>query len=170
MKTFTDTKNRTWNLEINVGTCRRVRSLLQVDLPNITQGDPPLLQRLGTDVILLVDVIFCCCKPQADGQGITDQDFAEAFGGDTASLAADLFWEELSEFFRRDRRPDQAAAIEKQRTLVRSVTRAAQRKIEAIDVEKIIETEMGKQPTTGEPSGDSPDSSESIPIRSRSAS
>lgn len=165
MKQFTDTRGRAWNLEITVGTCRRVRNVLGVDLPNITLGEPPLLQRLSTDVILLVDVIYVLVKPQADALSVSDQEFAEAFGGDTASVAADMFWEELIDFFRRDRRPDQAAAIEKQRLLVRSVSRLAEQKILALDVEAMVNQQM-----PGELSGSSPDSSAATPSSAPSAS
>jgi len=41
-------------------------------------GDPPLLTRLGTDVILLCDVIFASVKPQADQHGVSDEQFRAA--------------------------------------------------------------------------------------------
>ena len=77
MKTFTDNTGRTWTLSVTVGTIKRVRALCGVDLANIItmeSGKTPnvgLLERLAADPVLLVDVLFAVCKPEADTKGIT---------------------------------------------------------------------------------------------------
>ena len=64
MKTFTDNTGRTWTLSVTVGTIKRVRALCGVDLANIItmeSGKTPnvgLLERLASDPVLLVDVLF----------------------------------------------------------------------------------------------------------------
>ena len=67
MKTFTDSSGRTWTIAVTVDAIKRVEGLIKgVNLANLTSGDPPLLTRLETDVVLLCDVIFALVKPQAD--------------------------------------------------------------------------------------------------------
>ncbi len=50
-------------------TLRRVKTLTGVQLLEAIDGD--LVTRLSTDPLLLGDVLFAICKPQADQQQIT---------------------------------------------------------------------------------------------------
>jgi len=100
MKTFTDTAGRTWTLALTIDAAKRVKGLLDVNLLELEAGDPPLLTRIGTDVILLCDVIFALVKPQADASGVTDEQFAAALGGETILAAQTALYEELVGFFR----------------------------------------------------------------------
>ena len=87
MKTFTDNTGRTWTLSVTVGTIKRVRALCGVDLANIISieaGKAPnvgLLDRLASDPVLLVDVLYAVCKPEADAQNVSDEDFGRAMAG-----------------------------------------------------------------------------------------
>ena len=84
MKSFTDNTGRTWTLSVTVGTIKRVRALCNVDLAgviSIESGAQPkvdLLERLGSDPVLLVDVLYAVCKPEADAKGVTDEEFGQA--------------------------------------------------------------------------------------------
>ena len=105
MKTFTDNKGRTWTLEVTVATVKRVRALCRVDLNSIVELDKnntpsaELLERLSSDPVLLVDVLYAVCKPQADKLGITDEDFGEAMAGDAIEHATTGLLEEVIDFF-----------------------------------------------------------------------
>ena len=105
MKTFTDNTGRTWTLSVTVGTIKRVRALCGVDLANIItmeSGKTPnvgLLERLASDPVLLVDVLFAVCKPEADAKGITDEEFGRAMAGDAIELAATALLDEIIDFF-----------------------------------------------------------------------
>ena len=105
MKTFTDNTGRTWTLSVTVGTIKRVRALCGVDLANIItmeNGKTPnvgLLERLASDPVLLVDVLFAVCKPEADTKGITDEEFGRAMAGDAIELAATALLDEIIDFF-----------------------------------------------------------------------
>ena len=48
MKTFTDTRERRWEIDVTVGTIRRVKNLTDVDLTDALKGT--LFQRLAGDV------------------------------------------------------------------------------------------------------------------------
>ena len=111
MKTFTDTAGRTWTIALTIDAAKRVKGLLDVNLLELEAGDPPLLTKLGTDVILLCDVIFALVKPQADQQGVTDEQFGAALGGEAILAAQTALYEELVHFFRGLGRNDLAKAV-----------------------------------------------------------
>jgi len=144
MRTFNDNAGRTWTLAVNVDAIKRVDGLIQgVNLANLTHGDPPLLTRLETDIVLLCDVIFALVKPQADQLGVSDEEFGKAMGGDAIIAAHDALWEELNGFFRQLRRTDTARAIEKQATLVKATVAAIEQQVETLDVEEVIAKALG---------------------------
>ena len=108
MVAFTDTAGRTWTLSLTYGSIERVKALVDIDLFKLDEGDPPLLTRLGTEITLLCDVIFALIKGQADGQDVTDEQWAEAMGGDAILAAQTAFYEELVSFFQSLGRRDMA--------------------------------------------------------------
>lgn len=103
MKSFKDSKDRTWLITINVGAIKKVRAILNIDLLNIaeTEGksDFSLLQKLYDDPVLLVDVIYVLCKDEADKQNISDEDFGQGMTGAALDSAVTAFLAELTEFF-----------------------------------------------------------------------
>ena len=158
MKTFNDNAGRTWTIAVNVDAIKRVEGLIKgVNLANLTHGDPPLLTRLETDIVLLCDAIFALVKPQADQLGVSDEEFGKAMGGDAIIAAHDAFWEELNGFFRQLRRTDTARAIEKQAALVKATVAAIEQRVETLDVENVIAKALGSSV------GNSPESPASIP-------
>jgi len=163
MKTFTDSFSQTWTVALNIGAVKRLKGLLGVDIMNLHEGDPPLISRLGTDVILVCDVIFALVKPQADQLGVTDEQFAAGLGGEAILAAHKAFYEELTSFFQNLGRPDMAKAMTTQGRLIEKAVALATAKIEALNAEKMVETmfaESNPPPTSGEASTNSPASSE----------
>ena len=63
MKAFTDRAGRSWTVTLTLGTAMTVKEQLGVDLLQPEAGDPPLLTRLGTDEMLLGEVL--CDAPAA---------------------------------------------------------------------------------------------------------
>ena len=133
MKTFTDNKGRTWTLEVTVATVKRVRGLCKVDLNSIVELDKnnkpsaELLERLSSDPVLLVDVLYAVCKPQADKLGITDEDFGEAMAGDAIEHATTSLLEEVIDFFPEAKR----LVMRKILSASRKFSDAARKKLEA---------------------------------------
>ena len=133
MKTFTDNKGRTWTLEVTVATVKRVRALCSVDLNSIVELDKnnkpsaELLERLSSDPVLLVDVLYAVCKPQADKLGITDEDFGEAMAGDAIEYATSALLEEIIDFFPEVKR----LVMRKILSASRKFSEAARKKLEA---------------------------------------
>jgi hypothetical protein len=82
MRSFRDSADTVWEVSLTVGAIKRVRGNLDVDLLALEQGHPPLITRIGTDVVLLCDIIYCLIKPQADKAGISDEQFGGRLGGE----------------------------------------------------------------------------------------
>lgn len=97
MKTFVDSMSRTWTVAVNVATIKRIKSLLDINLMEAVTGD--LIETLKSDPCLLVDVLYCVCKNEADAKGVTDESFGEAMAGDVIEFATDAFLSELIDFF-----------------------------------------------------------------------
>ena len=157
MKPFNDTANRTWTVTINVDAIKRVRSLLSIDLLKVLDDGCKLLAELHDDPILLVDVLYCLCKPQADLLKITDEDFGRAMFGDAILHAHTAFIEELADFFPSVR---QRAAIRKligkTNQVVDRLLDHTETKLDQVDPDAVARTLIGS-------SGNSPASSDSIP-------
>ncbi|MCP4594504.1 MAG: hypothetical protein GY842_27550 [bacterium] len=96
MKTFTDNASRSWTVTINVDAIKRVRDLLGVDLLQIVEGT--LIEKLIRDPVLLCDVVYVVCKPEADQKGVSDEDFGRAMAGDAIEHATKALLEELVGF------------------------------------------------------------------------
>jgi len=157
MKTFADNAGRTWTISLTIDAAKRVKSLLGVNLLELDAGEPPLLTRLGTDVILLCDVIYALVKPQADAAGVTDEQFGSALGGEAVLAAQTAFYEELVDFFRKLGRTDLAKAVDAQRRVIDLAVARIETRIDRLDLQAAVES------TLGGPSGSLPEPSASIP-------
>ena len=156
MKTFTDTAGRTWTLSLTLGTAMAVKAKLDVDLLQPEAGDPPLLTRLGTDEMLLGEVLCAMLEKQFESHKVSDDDVRAAFDGQTLLAAQKAFYEELIDFFRSRGRNDRAKAVAKQMAMIEAAVTAIETRIDGIDVDETI---------AGAMSGESPEASESIPAR-----
>ncbi len=139
MKTFKDATGREWALDLTLSAVKRVRSLLDVDLLALEVGDPPLLTRLGMDVVLLCDVIFVLVKPQADSREVTDEEFGAALGGQVILAAQTAFYDELVDFFRGLGRKDLVKAVKTQHKIIDMVIKRVETHLAGLDLEAAIE-------------------------------
>ena len=115
MRTFNDNAGRTWVLSVNVDSIRRVKALLGVNLLDAVGGD--LVERLAADPILLCDVIYVLCKPQADQEKVSDQDFGRSMAGDAIEHATTALLDDLVDFFPGQRRRLLAKGMDRMRSL-----------------------------------------------------
>lgn len=95
MPAFKDRNGRTWVYEVDIPSAKRVRSVAGVDL--LTADVEQLLTDLA-DPIKLIDTLYGLCKPEADLQGMTDEEFGRACAVDPDPLAEDLL-RALADFF-----------------------------------------------------------------------
>jgi len=159
MKAFSDARGRTWQLDVNIAAIKRVKGLLGIDLLALGEGEPPLMTCLGTDVVLLCDIIFALLKPQADGANVSDEDFGAALGGEAIFAAQEAFYEELTAFFRSLGRQEMATALTAQRKLIATAVMEVEKRIAAVPVEQIVQTAIQEASGSGGPSMNSPGSS-----------
>ena len=161
MRSFKDINGKDWEIAHTVTSAKRVRDLLGLDLLQPEAGEPPNITRLGTDEILLCDVIYVLCKNQADERGISDEDFGKGLGGAAILAAQTALYEELIDFFRLRGRQDRAAAVQKQQAFLSSLIETATRQVEALDLDTAL-----KQVRFGETSTRLPEPSVLIQDRS----
>lgn len=134
MKSFTDNTGRAWLVNVNVGTIKRVRALCGVDLANIISiesGQKPkieLLERLASDPVLLVDVLYAVCKPEADAKNISDEEFGAAMAGDSVDHATSALLDEIIDFFPEAKR----RAFQKILSATRRFESLARKKMESL--------------------------------------
>ena len=163
MKTFKDNAGRDWTVAINIDAIKRVKGLLEVDLLEAVEGK--LLERLVGDPVLLCDVVYCLCKPEADAKAVSDEDFGRSMAGDAIDRATTALLEELVDFFPSRRRRLLAKALEKLRTLESMALTAAQEKLESGELEERMRRALAEASPDepGSSSGASPEPSESSP-------
>ncbi len=154
MKTFRDNTGREWTVAVDISAARRVRDLLGLDL--VGKGAPEVFERLVADPIVLCDVLFAVCKPEADRLGVTDEDFGRAMAGDAVEHAARALLEELADFTPnvRDR--------ERARRIVAAIYALAERTRDALDAKTAEAIRAAETAAPGERSGVWPESRASI--------
>jgi hypothetical protein len=156
MKTFTDAAGRTWTIALTLGTAMKVKAKLDVDLLQPEAGDPPLLTRLGTDEMLLGEVLCAMLEGQFETHKVTPDDVRAGFDGQTLLAAQKAFYEELIGFFQSRGRNDRAKAVAKQMALIDAAVAAVETRNDALDIDATIRGAM---------SGASPEASESTHAR-----
>jgi len=175
MKTFIDNAGRTWTVSINVDTVKRVRDLAQVNLLEVIEGK--LLNRLIGDPVLLCDVIYIVCKPEADAKNIADVDFGRAMAGDSIDSATTALLEGLVGFFQQGRRQVLTKVITKLRKFEKPALHAVETRLESSALERQMQAALaelengggGEPILLGSLSGNAPESLASTPVASRSA-
>ena len=147
MTSFRDTAGRTWQISLTIDALKRVKSLLQIDLTEPLQGEPPLMTRLAIDVLLLCDVLFAIIKPQADAAGVSDEVFGASLGGEAILAAQEALTQEWLDFFQNLRRTHLVTAIQKQRDLVRAIVAAGEQRLAQIQPEQAVAELFGGSST-----------------------
>ena len=165
MQKFVDRAGRIWIVDIDNTTLRRVKTLTGVHLLEAIDGD--LITRLSTDPLLLGDVLYAICKPQADQQQITDETFGEGLAGNSIDDATGALLEALINYFPESRRRLLRKAAEKQKLIeTRGISAIEKRLDDPNLVDKLVEDLERKLavPTLSDSSSDLPASSESIQV------
>lgn len=157
MRTFKDTAGRDWEIAVNVGSIKRTRDLVKVNLYEVVEVKMALLQRLSTDYEMLANVLFALCKPEADKRGVTDEDFGSSLSGDCLWAGFNALLDDLTDFFPDPRqRMVLKKTIEKIRTVTGMLMTETENRLDAIDPSEVLK-ELSNS------SGSSPASAESAP-------
>jgi len=159
MKTFTDNAGRTWTLAINVDVLKRVRGLVDVNLLDIIDGK--LIERLYRDPVLLCDVVYAVCKPEADAKSVSDEDFGRAMAGDAIEQATKALLEELVLFSPSPRdRANLQRVLETTWRVMDKARDLVEARLATVDAEQIVAQALA---TSGTSSGSAPASPASTP-------
>lgn len=96
MARFTDNEGRDWIVRVDVGTVKRVRAALDIDLADLT-GETA--ERLSEDAVALVDTLYLVCRDQAVERKLSDEDFGRGLIGDPIDDAVAALLEAIADFF-----------------------------------------------------------------------
>ena len=118
MPTFKDANNREWTIKLDALTVLRVRTAT-CDVPQckhmqgcgctgVDLGDREgkVQLQLRRDVVLLVNTLYLLCLPEAQRQGISDEQFGASLVGDAIERATIAMDEAIADFF-----PEETRAI-----------------------------------------------------------
>jgi hypothetical protein len=97
MKTFTDATGKTWTVTINTNAIKRAKDTAGVYIVDVVNGD--LYERLLLDPVLVCDVAYGVCKPEADARKFTREDFNAVLVGDAIGVAREAILGDLVDFF-----------------------------------------------------------------------
>lgn len=142
MKQFTDSKGDTWTVEVNGATIKRAQNLLQVDLGNPLEGDPPLIVRFDMDIVFKVDLLYAACLPQIEKRKLTDEQFAERLSGEVLQAASEALWASLLLFFQNLRRTEVVEVMHKQQALVAQAIERVAEVVKSVSMDEIVEAEL----------------------------
>lgn len=141
-RSFTDNADRHWQVEISVAAIKRVRRLLDFDLLELNAGGEAL-ERLASDPVLVCDVLFAVCLPDADRLKITDEQFAEGLGGDSIEHATTALLEALADFFQKGKRQVLHKALAKIKQIEAKACEQAMTALDSIEVEQALAKNFG---------------------------
>ena len=159
MHEFTDSKGRTWKIELSIGAAKAVKKSLEIDMM-----EPKAFLTQVNDPMLMCDLLYLVCKEQVDERGMSDEQFGRGLGGDALWNAQNRFLEAYIDFFPNpEARENLRSLIAKMKTATMRLQKSIAGRMEKIDrkIEQEIDQAIAELETTlGEPSTNSPGSSE----------
>ena len=163
MHTFKDNEGRAWDVSVNVAVIKRVRDLTGADLLGVVDGT--LIEKLIRDPVLLCDVIYAACKPQADGRNINDVQFGEAMAGDAIDSATAALLSAIVDFCPSPRdRANLGRVVQKTNEVMDRARDLIEQRLESPELDEQIEKVLAQElASAGASSGNVPASSASIP-------
>ena len=162
MRQFTDTKERVWDVELNVRQMKRVRDVLGIDLVNVIQAGKDgavatdTLDRVANDPILLVDILWVLCEGQAKTAGVTDDDFGSSLAGGSISDATRAFLDELVDFFPGARRLFLKKAVDLARKFETENAQMLEKALASPEFEERLRTSLRPPAVSGESAASTP--------------
>lgn len=144
MPSFKDRAGRSWLVELDVSTVRRVRQKTEdgIDLLAVFDNDGELLNRLYSDPILLAEVLWAICQPQIDDKQITDEEFGRGLAGEAIADATTALLEALADFFPGPKRTALLKAKVKIGELEKLADHRVQMEVDRIDLAKLLDQQL----------------------------
>jgi hypothetical protein len=104
MKSFTDRPGRSWTVEINYTSLRRIKAATGIDLTRLVDPRSDVMSRLTDNPFVLFDCLVALLQPQLNEKGLTADQFGEALDEETAEHASVALIEATIDFFPERRR------------------------------------------------------------------
>ena len=166
MRSFKDNQGRQWSVEINVTAIKRVRGLTGEDLMQVIEGT--LIEKLIRDPVLLCDVVYALCKPEADTRSVSDEDFGRAMAGDAIEAATTAVLEELVGFCPSPRdRANLGRVLQATNRVLDKARDLTEKRIETLtsesELDKLVNRMVPEPLTSGSSSTSAPEPSASTP-------
>jgi hypothetical protein len=165
MRSFKDNQGRQWSVDINVTTIKRVRGLTGEDLMQVIEGT--LIEKLIRDPVLLCDVVYAICKPEADTRSVSDEEFGKAMAGDAIEAATTAVLEELVGFCPSPRdRANLGRVLQATRKVMDRARDLVEKKLDSGELDRLADrllAEGSPEATAGSSSISAPESSVSTP-------
>ena len=168
MKQFVDRTGRSWTVEVNVTSLRRVKAATAIDLTRLADPQDGTLGRLTGDLFCLFDCLCALVQPQLIERNVSTEQFGEALDEESAERAVVALLEAVIDFFQDGKRTLLKRALSKvtaaaERVKTQSLDQAL-RAIESPEFDRALETALQSESTFGSSSTNSPESSASIPV------
>ena len=165
MRSFKDNQGRQWSVDINVTAIKRVRGLTGEDLMQVIEGT--LIEKLIRDPVLLCDVVYAICKPEADTRSVSDEEFGKAMAGDAIEAATTAVLEELVGFCPSPRdRANLGRVLQATRKVMDRARDLVEKKLESGEMDRLADrllAEASPEATAGSSSTSARESSASTP-------
>ena len=171
MKSFTDRQGRSWTIEINYTSLRRVHALTGINLTRIVDPQSNMMEQLTGDPFVLFDCLVAILQPQLDEKDVTAEQFGEALDEESGDKASMALIEAIIDFFPEGKRMLLRRALTKvltaaERRQLATLDKALQA-VESPEFYQAIETALDEasRSTSGSSATNSPASSASTPAR-----
>ena len=171
MKSFTDRQGRSWTIEINYTSLRRVHALTGINLTRIVDPQSHVMEQLTGDPFVLFDCLIAILQPQLDEKQVTAEQFGEALDEESGDKASMALLEAIIDFFPEGKRMLLKRALTKvltaaERRQLATLDQALQA-VESPEFSQAIETALDEasRSTSGSSATNSPASSASTPAR-----
>jgi len=135
MEVFKDAEGREWCLRVTISTVKDVRSFCDLDL---LDNSGEAIRSLGDDACKLADVLYVCCKEDAEKKGITDVQFGEGLRGEAIDTATEAFLKELINFFPKKKGQMMNKVLEKAKSLQDEAVTKIEERIENLSLEELM--------------------------------
>lgn len=99
MKLFTDIKEREWRIDLTIGSARLIDERMKERFNGLSLLDANIVLGRLSDVFFAADLLWLVCKDQAEGEGITEEEFGRSIGGLVLFAGRNALLEEYIDFF-----------------------------------------------------------------------
>ncbi|MCC6320440.1 MAG: hypothetical protein IT438_03265, partial [Phycisphaerales bacterium] len=135
-----------------------------VDLMQVIEGT--LIEKLIRDPVLLCDVVYAICKPEADAATppVSDEEFGKAMAGDAIEAATTAVLDELISFCPSPRdRANLGRVLQATRKVMDRARDLVETKLDSGELDRLADRLLSGEATSGSSSTSAPESSGSTP-------